>query len=217
MKSLLTLLCAGILCLGSASLKAQPVEIMGGNMLNGGITGGILGAATMGLHDTDDLTYLKTGVGAGIFAGVAIGIYDIATLPRGQQFFISGTFNDGRNSSIIILLDTVYGATGGAFIGTASMLIADRPLLQGLQYGASYGTWIGFTFGLLDSFILAERNRDFIGAKLLNRQSLFETQFNNSTLGLGQTRIAGIPSMQNGDIETHFHPVFEVISFRMKL
>ncbi|MEX2436152.1 MAG: hypothetical protein WD735_05655, partial [Balneolaceae bacterium] len=149
-----------------ALTQAQTKELLAGNVLNGAITGTLLGAATMGLNNSDDLTPLRIGVGSGILGGAGIAAYDLITLPKGQQFYISGIFNDGRNSSVLILLDTFYGAAGGAVLGSAVMLISNQPIIDGLQYGSGVGAWAGFGLGLLDSFFIAERNRDFISSKL---------------------------------------------------
>ncbi|MEX0994928.1 MAG: hypothetical protein WD599_05325, partial [Balneolaceae bacterium] len=126
-------------------------------------------------------------------------------------------FNDGRNSSIIILLDTFYGAVGGAFIGTASMLIADDPLLEGLQYGASAGAWAGFAFGLADALIIGERNRDFIAGHLFNRQSLIETRYKDTVIGLGQPQIVTTSILRDGTLYTNLHPALGVVSLRVQL
>ena len=71
---------------------------------------------------------------------------------------VSGIFNDGRNSTIIVLLDTFYGAAAGAVVATSVMLVANEPLVQGLQYGAGAGAIAGFGFGLFDTFVLADRS-----------------------------------------------------------
>ena len=71
---------------------------------------------------------------------------------------VSGTFNDGNNSTIIVLLDTFYGAAAGAVVATSVMLVANEPLVQGLQYGAGAGAIAGFGFGLFDTFVLADRS-----------------------------------------------------------
>ena len=131
---------------------AQTVDLLGGNVLNGAVTGTFLGVGVMGLQNSDDFAPLRIGLGAGILGGAGIAVYDISTLPQGQQFFISGLFNDGNNSSIIILLDTMYGAAGGAVLGTAVMLIQNKPIVEGLQYGGSAGVWAGFGLGLLMPF-----------------------------------------------------------------
>src|SRR5690606_890679 len=86
--------------------RAQTPQVLAGNLLNGALTGTMLGAATMGLQNSDDFSALRIGVGAGILGGAATAVYDLATLPRGEQLYVSGVFNDGYNSSILILLDT---------------------------------------------------------------------------------------------------------------
>lgn len=99
--------------------------------------------------------------------------WDTSQRPENGDLVIQGRFNQGRNSSVIVLLDTMYGAAGGALIGMAAMLIADHPISDGLQYGASSGAWAGFAFGLVDRFVLAERNRSV--ASIFDRNALFES------------------------------------------
>ena len=185
MKQLLALILTGLLLLLTTvnSSYAQTGQLLGGNVLNGALTGTALGAATMGLKNSGDLAPLRIGLGAGILGGAGLALYDVTTLPSGQHFFISGIFNDGNNSSIIILLDTFYGAAGGAILGTAIMMIGNKPLLEGLQYGSGAGAWVGFGFGLLDSFIFAERNRDFLSSSILNKNSMIEFSVQDFNVG----------------------------------
>lgn len=206
-----------ILYLFNSEIKAQSIELLGGNILNGAVTGSMLGAATMGLQNSNDFTPLRIGVGAGIIAGAGIAIYDIATVPRGEQFFISGVFNDGNNSSIIILLDTFYGAAAGAVLGSAGMLIADKPIVDGLQFGSSVGAWAGFGFGLVDAFIIAQRNRDFIGASLINRHSMLEKKLSNYTIGLIRPQFVKTTQFSEREVKTNFKPVIGVFSLKIEL
>lgn len=166
--------------------NAQSVELIGGNVINGALTGSILGVATMGLYNTSDFSPFRIGLGAGILYGTGIAVYDVATVPRGQMFFISGLLNDGENSSIIVLLDTVYGAAVGVALGSAFALIGDRQITDALQYGASAGAWVGFGFGLIDAFVLAERNRDFVTSSFMNQDSMISIQNNELNLKIIQ-------------------------------
>lgn len=152
---------------------AQTQEILGGNLLNGAINGSLLGAAAMGLQNSDDFAPLRIGLGSGILYGVGMAAWDTSQRPETGDLVINGTFNQGRNSSVIILLDTMYGAAGGALIGMAGMLIADHPISDGLQYGASSGAWAGFAFGLVDRFVFVERNRSV--ASIFDRNALIES------------------------------------------
>jgi len=129
---------------------------MGGNTLNGAINGTILGGAVMGLSNSTSFTPLRVGLGTGILYGVGVGAYDVTT-SEGNTIVVSGLFNDGYNSSIIVLLDTFYGAAAGAVVGTSVMLIAGQPLIDGLQYGSSAGAIAGFGVGIVDAFFLSER------------------------------------------------------------
>lgn len=197
-----------------SSSKAQSFELIGGNLVNGAVTGSVLGVAVMGLQDSNDFTPLRIGLGAGIIGGTAIAIYDVSTLPRGQQFFISGLFNDGTNSSIIILLDTVYGATVGAALGSAIVLIGNQSLLDGLQYGSSLGAFAGFGLGLADSFILAEKNSDFVADRFSNHSSLIRIGKKNQSLSLVQPDLYQFAEISENSLGYQVAPAVTLFSFQ---
>ncbi len=212
--SLLTIFLFLITVTVSEKTTAQTGSLLGGNVLNGALTGTALGAATMGLQNSNDFAPLRIGLGAGILAGAGIAAYDIITLPQGQEFFISGMFNDGNNSSVIILLDTFYGAAGGAILGSAVMLIGNKPIVGGLQYGSSIGAWAGFGLGLFDSFFYAERNSDFISSNLLNRGSLIEIDREKFSVGLISPDVIAKKSLDSDRLKYDFAPALNMISVR---
>lgn len=193
--------------------QSQSITLLGGNVLNGTLTGTMLGAATMGLNNSSDLTPLRIGVGSGILGGFAIALYDVVTLPSGQEFYISGVFNDGRNSSIIILLDTFYGAAGGAILGSAITLIGNTSIADGLRYGSGVGAWAGFGFGLLDTFVFAERNRDLMAQVFLNRSSLIEFESAGMNIGIVQPVIHEKMVISTNALYRKFEPSLNLISF----
>lgn len=157
MKKIIFCILAVVISLHTASeSKAQTVEIMAGNTLNGAMNGVVLGGAVMGITNDTEFHALRVGLGLGTLYGIGMGGYDIVQ-GGGGEVLINGLFNDGSNSSIIVLLDTFYGAAAGSVITTAIMLVANEPILDGLQYGASIGAWAGFGFGIFDTFILANR------------------------------------------------------------
>lgn len=194
--------------------KAQTGALLGGNVLNGALTGTALGAATMALNNSDDFAALRVGLGAGILGGTGMALYDVVTLPSGQEFFISGTFNDGNNSSIIILLDTMYGAAGGAVLGSAIMLIGNQPVVDGIQYGAGLGAWAGFGFGLIDSFALSERNRDFMASSFLQRNAVFELSEAGYDIDLLRPGLTTYTDLTGNQLQVRAEPVLEMISLR---
>jgi len=197
----------------TATAQNQTVELLGGNVLNGAVTGTLLGVSVMGLqNNSNDFAPLRIGLGAGIIGGAGIAAYDIITLPQDQQFFISGLFNDGNNSSIIVLLDTMYGAATGAVLGTALMLIQNKPIVDGIQYGGSAGAWAGFGVGLIDAFLLSERNHDFTASALLNRSSLIETSAGPLDLGFGEPAIYYTLSLEPNSNGYDFAPGFKFFS-----
>ena len=136
---------------------AQTINTLGENTLNGALTGTLLGGASMALTDDTDFYPLQIGLGLGTLYGLGVGAYDLLQT-GGNPGIVSGIFNDGRNSTIIVLLDTFYGAAAGAVVATSVMLVANEPLVQGLQYGAGAGAIAGFGFGLFDTFVLADRS-----------------------------------------------------------
>ena len=213
--TVLTILFNAILLLSfpfQKNAEAQTIDLLGGNVLNGAVTGTFLGASVMGLQNSDDFAPLRIGLGAGILGGAGIAVYDIATLPQGQQFFISGLFNDGNNSSIIILLDTMYGAAGGALLGTAVMLIQNEPIIEGIQYGGSAGVWAGFGMGLVDAFLLSERNSDFTANALLNRSSLVEFQTAGMDVGIGKPALFRTFSKDSRSMGYKYNPGVKLLS-----
>lgn len=210
---IITFSAALLVSLNSTS-KAQSAQLIGGNMLNGAVTGSILGVATMGLQNSNDFTPLRIGLGAGVIGGTGIAIYDISTVPKGQQFFISGLFNDGTNSSIIILLDTLYGATVGAALGSAIMLIGNQSILDGLQYGTSAGAWAGFGLGLVDSFILAEKSSDFIANRFSNQSSLLEIEGKHQSLSLIQPDLIQFNKVSENALSSEVAPAINLFSFK---
>lgn len=148
--------------------SSQTINLLAGNTLNGAVTGVGLGGAVMGLQNSDDFSPLRVGVGAGTLFGIGVGFHDVSQIAKGQQFYISGTFNDGTNTSIIVLLDTFYGAAAGAIVASSITLIANEPIVNALQYGSSAGAWVGFGFGLIDAFALSKGPGDFTAAASSN-------------------------------------------------
>lgn len=148
--------------------EAQSIELLGSSTLNGAMNGVLLGGATMALQNSNDYRPVEVGLGAGTLYGIGLGAYDISQTDRGEQFYISGTFNDGTNRSILVLLDTIYGAAGGMIVGTSITLIMQERVEKGLQYGAGAGAWLGVGFGLIDTFILAERPANLQASNIAN-------------------------------------------------
>lgn len=112
----------------------------------------------MALQNSNNFDPVRVGLGTGILYGAGVGIYDLSTISIGDQFYISGMFNDGTNSTVIVLLDTFYGAAAGAVLGTSISLINNQAFLKSIQYGTGIGTWIGFGYGIIDAFTLAKRH-----------------------------------------------------------
>jgi hypothetical protein len=126
-----------------------------GNVVNATTTGAILGLATMALEDkTDYQRPLSVGVGIGMLTGVGLSIYDLASVSPGDAVIQRGLFASGSNTSLLLLMDTIYGAALGSIVGTAVILVSGDGLTDGLQYGAATGAFVGATFGVVDAFLL---------------------------------------------------------------
>ncbi|HBQ58583.1 MAG TPA: hypothetical protein DD671_02890, partial [Balneolaceae bacterium] len=151
----------------------------------------------------------------GTLYGLGMGAYDI-TSGNGNQVLVSGLFNNGNNTSIIVLLDTFYGAAAGAVIGTSIMLIADRPIVEGLQYGASAGAWAGFGVGLIDAFGFAERNTPATSAMYSPSNAadgLVGIQLNNKTsIGLISPSIVHTFRSSGTSLSSEISPSVEVLN-----
>lgn len=144
-----------IMVTAHSTASGQSLKILAGSAFNGAVTGSMLGGATMAVQDDVNWDYVQVGVGGGIITGVGLGIYDVTRIQSGQSYYVSGTFNDGQSTSIIVLLDTFYGSATGALIGSAVMLMTDEYIVDGLQYGSGIGAWAGFGFGLVDAFLIS--------------------------------------------------------------
>lgn len=151
-------------------VKAQSIELLGSSTLNGAMNGVLLGGATMALQNSNDYRPVEVGLGAGTLYGIGIGAYDMSQIGKGEQFYISGTFNDGTNRSILVLLDTIYGAVGGMLVGSSVTLIMQERIEKGLQYGAGAGAWLGMGFGLIDAFMLAEKHANLQASNISSEQ-----------------------------------------------
>ena len=211
-KITVSVLALALVTLLSVDVKGQTGSLLGGNIFNSAITGTAIGAATMGITNNSDFTPLRVGLGSGILFGAGMALYDVTTLPSGQQFYISGLINNGNNTSIILLLDTMYGAAGGALIGSAVMLIANKPIVDGLQYGSSIGTFAGFGLGLLDIFIFSERNENYISNSMSERHSLIQFSDSNLNIGLIQPRLYSFNEFSDNSLSVEFTPGLQLLS-----
>ncbi|HKL18409.1 MAG TPA: hypothetical protein VJ905_05550 [Halalkalibaculum sp.] len=186
-------ICAAVCCLLFLGIpnnaSSQTIKLLAGNTLNGAVTGVSLGGAVMGLQNSDDFAPVRVGVGAGTLFGIGVGFYDVSQVAKGEQFYISGTFNDGTNTSIIVLLDTFYGAAAGAIVASSITLIANKPIVDALQYGSSAGAWVGFGFGLIDAFALSKGPGDYsagtAGASVNSADGLVNYSSKENKLGIG--------------------------------
>lgn len=144
--------------------QAQSVRLFAYNTITGAANGAVLGTATMSLaNDYKNTDPLRFGVGLGTLYGLGIGVYDVSNADNGSQFYVSGTFNDASTTSLIVLLDTFYGALTGSVVGTAITLMTNDPIVDGLRVGSGIGAWAGFGFGLFDVFALNKGSGSFAG------------------------------------------------------
>lgn len=205
----------------SQKAQAQSIKLVGQNTLNGAINGVLLGGATMALKDNEDFAPVRIGLGAGTLYGIGVGIYDVSQIDKGQQFYLSGTFNDATNSSIIPLLDTLYGAAGGALIASSVSLIIKEPFVEALQYGSGIGAWAGFGFGLVDAFILAE-GPNFARASVGNPSNVsgFITYTDASStveVGLISPDMIEQKELSSSTFSSSVHPAVQVMNVSISL
>lgn len=208
----------GLFFMSPQQAQAQTIELLAGNTLNGAVNGTILGGATMALSGNSDFAPLRIGLGAGTLYGLGVGAYDVTT-SGGDILVVSGSFNDGNNTSILVLLDTFYGAAGGAIIASSVMLIAEKPLVDGLKYGSSIGAWAGFGVGLIDAFILADRNTPAAVAQTGATNSasgIVGVQFNEQTsMGFLSPSLTQTMDLQN--FRRQIHTSLDLVNLKINL
>jgi hypothetical protein len=216
-KFILLLIASGLLCLFTAQhSKAQKAKLIGSNALNGALTGAALGTSIMFMNDNADYSALRIGVGLGILGGSGAAVYDIMNLSSGQQPFIDGIFLDASNSSYIILFDTIYGAGFGAAIGSAAVVIGNRPIVKGLRYGAGIGAWVGFGFGLFDSFVYADRTSVLTSNRLLNSNSIFSLERESTTINVFQPDLISYQNLSGNTLSIDAEPILNVLSLQKR-
>ncbi len=202
--------------------QAQSIELVASNTLNGAMNGVALGGAVMALQNSNDIAPIRVGVGAGTLYGIAIGVYDVSSVNSGQQFYISGTFNDGTNTSILILLDTFYGAASGAVIASSISLIAKEPIVDALRYGSGVGAWAGFGFGLIDAFVFSSRPGSQIAAGTGNRQQTtglltYRNSDSNFELGLISPSLTEVRTISATEIGSSINPSIDILQLNIRL
>ena len=204
--------------LSTSSPKAQTVELLAGNTLNGAMNGVLLGGAAMAVSNSSDFYPLQVGLGLGTLYGIGMGAFDIAQ-GGGKEVLVSGLFNDGSNSSIIVLLDTFYGAAAGAVIVTSIMLVANEPLIEGLQYGAGIGGFVGFGFGVFDTFFLAKRTTASLASTYqpnTNANGLLGLGFDNGTsVGILNPTLFNSIELDNNSFNQSINPAVEFLNVRV--
>ena len=165
----------------------------------------------------NDFYPLQIGLGLGTLYGIGMGGYDI-TKGGGKEILVSGLFNDGNNSSIIVLLDTFYGAAAGSIIVTSIMLVANKPLIDGLQYGSGIGAWIGFGFGVFDTIILAKTTTSplaTIQAPDNNANGFIGLNLENgASFGFINPSIVQTIELNSTSFDRSFSPGVEILNFK---
>ncbi|MEX2478622.1 MAG: hypothetical protein WD357_09315 [Gracilimonas sp.] len=203
--------------LGIQKAEAQTIELLAGNTLNGTVNGTLLGGATMALNNNPDFAPLRVGVGLGTLYGIGVGAYDVVS-SGGQQLVVSGLFNDGNNTSIIVLLDTFYGAAAGAVIASSIMLIAEEPLIDGLKYGSATGAWVGFGVGVIDAFVLAERVTPSVASLNNNNRNVADglvgIQLNQkNSIGLISPSMTSTYKVDESNLYQQFNPTLNLVNY----
>ena len=202
----------------SQTTNAQSIELLAGNTLNGAMNGTILGGAAMAITDDTGFHYLRVGLGLGTLYGIGMGAFDIV-YGGGSEILVSGLFNDGTNSSIIILLDTFYGAAAGAIVTTAVMLVSNDPLLDGLQYGAGFGAVAGFGFGVFDSFFIAKRSKApvaFLPQQSKTAGGILAVNFENgASLGFVNPSLVQTLDVSRNSLRASLNPSVDLLNFRI--
>lgn len=203
------------------SVKAQTIELLAGNTLNGAMNGVILGGATIALQNPDDVDFelVRIGLGAGTLYGIGVGINDIVQTQPGQQFYISGTFNDATNTSVLVLLDTIYGAAGGAVVASSISLIVKAPFGTALQYGVGSGAWVGFGFGLVDAFVLSQGpnySQTSLQQRSVEGLLTYSNSSNNVEVGMISPDFISQKKLTSTNLTTTVRPSLKVVDLNVR-
>lgn len=198
--------------------EAQALRIVAGNTFAGSFTGAMLGGAQMALHNDDDLTPLRYGVGFGTLAGLGIGAFDTGR----EAEYLYGTFRRTRHTGVIIMMDTFLGAATGGVVGMAVALIRKDEIVDGLRYGSGIGAWAGFGFGLIDGFFLSEYDLAEPGySASLHHQSagnsaqgLLTLQYGTGiSMGFVNPSVYRFPQLKNRQLSVHNNFGLELTNF----
>jgi hypothetical protein len=208
--------------LSQNSAKAQSIKLLGSSTLNGAMNGVLLGGATMALQNSNDYRPVEVGLGAGTLYGIGLGAYDMSQINKGQQFYISGTFNDGTNRSILVLLDTIYGAVGGMLVGSSVTLILQERVEKGLQYGAGTGAWLGMGFGLIDAFMLAEKPANLQASDIPLQQNVsglltYSNADESIQVGMVNPEFIEQKELSGTTFRSRYRPTLNLLEFRVQL
>lgn len=230
MRKYTALLLGVLVCIGTLSnpVQAQSVQIFSSNALNGAINGVVLGGAQMFLTDKkvnapfnknlEDLYALQVGLGIGTLYGVGMGGYDVVS-GEGREILVSGFFNDGDNSSIIVLMDTFYGAASGGLIAMSLSLVSNDPIVDATKYGLGLGAFIGFGFGVIDTFIIAERSSEpmsMVYQTPQNAEGLASITFDNGTsLGIINPSITSSLELTSNNFSQVYRPSVDLVNLRV--
>ena len=188
----------------SAGTHAQGLQTLAGSTLVGSANGALLGIGTMALTNSTDLAAIRVGIGSGTLYGLGIGAYDITARQIGSGYRVEGMFNSANYSAMIVLLDTFYGGLTGSIVGTALQLMADKHLIEGIQYGSGVGLWGGFAFGLADVFLFSDPIPSF-GAMSVPAQPNQRV-----SVRVMQPTLVSTPSLQNGNATLRWEPALDV-------
>ena len=208
--------------ISSNEIQAQSIELLGSSTLNGAMNGVLLGGATMALQNSNEYRPVEVGLGTGTLYGIGMGVYDMSQVSQGQQFYISGTFNDGTNRSILVLLDTIYGAAGGMLVGSSITLIAQESIEKGLQYGAGSGAWLGFGFGLFDAFVLSQRPANLQASSMRSNHSVggivsYSNVNKSVEIGIINPQIIEQKRLSANQFQKNYQPIINAVELQINL
>ncbi len=210
-----------------SKVNAQSVQIFSSSTLNGALNGITLGAASMFVSNAkvnapfnknlDDLYPIQLGLGLGTLYGIGLGTYDVVS-GEGRNILVSGFFNDGKNSSIIVLMDTFYGAAAGGLIALSLSLVVNEPLIDATKYGLGLGAFIGFGFGIIDISVLSERSSEPLSmhkSSSTTADGLASISFENgASIGLLNPSIFNSLELSSTKFSQKYNPTIEFVNLK---
>lgn len=116
-------------------------------------------------------------------------------------------------------MDTFYGAAAGGLIAFSVSLVSSDPILDAMQDGIGIGAFVGFGFGIIDCFMIANRSTEPIAFVPVTNQTAngiasinFDDKF---SIGIANPSVLNTLSYTDGNLTSDLNFNLEVLNLRL--